>query len=266
MSITSTLLDIARYCTSAPGGLQDLGLIHPDDVDTITPLTFKPGKRMYLFQQDRFSGRLRTKQVRNSAQGDYREYSLTANVKGIRLDMDLLIQRLTNRNVHVLVSYFGGAQRLLLNVRITSDHDSGDRIGSKNGYSIEGFTQALDGVGASKLLDAALVLPTISTGGSDPDPGAGMDGTVVTLTTSDSTYSYTIPAGKLLTAIYLKSTAAQTPSIGLGPGTNEIMDAVPLASGQYGLAGNNSLYAATPTTIYFSGLTGTNTLKIWLLG
>ena len=81
---------------------------------------------------------------------------------------------------------------------------------------------------------------------------------------TDSTHTYTLPAGRLLVAIYLKSTADQAPQVGTTPGGDNIgaAGATISAGSQIIFAGLN-LYAENDLTIHFSGLAGTNTLKIW---
>ncbi len=77
------------------------------------------------------------------------------------------------------------------------------------------------------------------------------------------TYEYTIPAGHLLLAVYMKSNEAQTVSIGTSAGGDQVGG--PAAAGAntaLNFAGLN-LYAETDMTIYFSGLAGTNVVKVW---
>ena len=77
------------------------------------------------------------------------------------------------------------------------------------------------------------------------------------------TYAYTIPAGHLLLAIYMKSTDAQTVSIGTTAGGDQVGGPVAAAANTaLNFAGLN-VYAETDKTIYFSGLAGTNVVKVW---
>lgn len=77
------------------------------------------------------------------------------------------------------------------------------------------------------------------------------------------TYEYTVPAGRLLVAIYLRSDQAQTAMVGTSPGAEDIGSTIPaLADSPIIWAGLN-LYAANDITLYFTGLAGTNVLKVW---
>lgn len=255
------LLDIERSCGKHVGGLRDLGLIDPADLVSVEPLVFKSGKRIFLFQQNRFTGRLRRKHNDSSKAGDTQDYQLTGFVKGIRGDMDLLAMRFMNRRIHILVTYWGDTQRLLKFTRPLTDHDSGDRLGSRIGYNLEATCRQ---IGSGTLIGSPIELPTIETGTGDPDPEPG-GGPEVIIVEDEADHTFTIPAGKLLTAVYIKGDSNQTVTVGLSSTSGEIMEGVPLLANQWSLSGNNSLYAETPTPIYFSGLTGTNIIKIWLL-
>lgn len=83
--------------------------------------------------------------------------------------------------------------------------------------------------------------------------------------TGGSTFTYQVPAGKLLKAIYLKSDAAMMPYVGTSAGGDQLIQATPLNAGQYALLGENFLYAESITPIYFSGLAGNSVIKIYLL-
>lgn len=85
-------------------------------------------------------------------------------------------------------------------------------------------------------------------------------------TISASAYSYAVPAGKFLLGIELQGTADQSVSVGTGAGGNQIAGPIDVPGGTPWIGqqlGRSSLGAYT---IHFSGLTGTNSLKIWLLG
>jgi hypothetical protein len=88
---------------------------------------------------------------------------------------------------------------------------------------------------------------------------------MIEITTSAPNTSYTVPQGRLVTAIQVKSTANQTVNVGITNGGGEIAQDIPLLANQDMLTGNNALYADVTKTIYFTGLTGTNTIRIWLL-
>ncbi len=79
------------------------------------------------------------------------------------------------------------------------------------------------------------------------------------------TYMAILPAGYLLVAIYLLSDAAQTPQVGSTPGGDDIGPARSADAGQAVIFAGLSVYAEVDTMLYFSGLAGTNTLKIWMI-
>lgn len=86
-----------------------------------------------------------------------------------------------------------------------------------------------------------------------------------TASVAGTTFTYNVPAGKLLKAIYVKSDAAMTFRIGTTAGGDDLVPNTSINAGQYVLQGENFLYAETITPIYFSGLAGNSTLKIYLL-
>lgn len=83
--------------------------------------------------------------------------------------------------------------------------------------------------------------------------------------TGGATFTYQVPAGKLLKAIYVKSDSAMTFQVGTSADGDELIQATSINAGQYALLGENLLYADALTPIYFSGLSGNTTIKIYLL-
>jgi hypothetical protein len=83
--------------------------------------------------------------------------------------------------------------------------------------------------------------------------------------TGGATFTYQVPAGKMLKAIYVKSSAAMTVRVGTSAGGDQLVQDVSTGAGQYALLGENFLYAETITPIYFSGLAGNSVIKIYLL-
>jgi hypothetical protein len=92
-------------------------------------------------------------------------------------------------------------------------------------------------------------------------PGSG--GAVVS-TVSASTYSYAL-AGKWLVGWEVKSTATQIVKIGTSAGGDDIGIAE-IPAGTVWVGNGSSVQTITTQTVYFSGLVGTNTIKIWVLG
>lgn len=80
-----------------------------------------------------------------------------------------------------------------------------------------------------------------------------------------TTFTYQVPAGKLLKAIYVKSDASMTFKVGTSAGGEQLIQPTTTGAGQYALLGENLLYAEELTPIYFSGLAGNSTIKIYLL-
>ncbi|MCA0234961.1 MAG: hypothetical protein LCH81_01110 [Bacteroidetes bacterium] len=85
--------------------------------------------------------------------------------------------------------------------------------------------------------------------------------TPILLSGTASSRSVTIPAGTFLDVIRIKSTSAMTFSVGLSAGTKEIVSDEAVAANSAHFV--DRLYDfETATTIYFSGLAGTYTIKI----
>lgn len=264
------LHDIARICHRTPGGLRDIGIIDPDDVDfmpdqqataNIEAITLKPGKRIFLFQQDRFSGQFDYRTATDTRPGDTVNCELKATVRGVALDRDFWIQKILNRRVHVLLTYQDGKQRLMRNARFTATHGSGARLTDRAGYTFSATSRLAK---VPPLIDETLTLPFICTG-ADTGPCDCIDTEMISITTTQSTYTYNVPQGRLLTAIRVRSTAAQVVKVGSAAEADDIIPATPTDANQAILGGNNALYAEVVTPLHFSGLAGTNTIHIWLL-
>lgn len=63
----------------------------------------------------------------------------------------------------------------------------------------------------------------------------------------------------------VKSASDQTVSLGTSAGGEELGGPAFIPGNSYGLLGDNNLRTIVPTTIYLSGLAGTNTIEVWTL-
>lgn len=92
-------------------------------------------------------------------------------------------------------------------------------------------------------------------------PGEG-DVVIVSISTSDTEYEYDLPVGILLGAVCVRGSAAQTVSIGLTANGDELGGPQDLAANEgYTFAQTLRTYAIT--TIFISGLAGSNEIEIW---
>lgn len=253
------------------GGIKDIALIDPDDIQSqgaqylqpnISGITLKPGKVMYLFQQARLTGRFQYQTNTDASAGDYVTCELNAQVRGVALDRDWIVQKFMNRRIHAVVTYLNGTQRYVKNLRFRATHDSGARKQDRVSYSFTATSRLLL---PPPLIAAPLNLPYVCTGAGDSGPCDCTETTMIEISTSAPSTSYTVPQGRLVTAIQVKSNAGQTVNVGLTDGGGEIAQDIPLAANQDMLTGNNALYADVTKTIYFTGLQGNNTIRIWLL-
>lgn len=261
---------VEEVCDVPQAGLRSLRLIDPDDLSVppvwyfpaglISALTFKPGKAAYAFPIRAFTGSLTDTQS-SDVQGDRFEYDLDAFVKGITPGMETLRQKLRGRRVHLDVTYGDGQRRLIPNVRLFIKGKSGNRGGNSQGYDVSGGVQLSRPAPFTKAVFPVIGPPYVP----PPDAGDPAGSSAVTLETSGSTYSYIIPAGRLLVCIELQSDAAQTPSIGFSSGSEEIGGPIELSAGQPWICAGLQVTSLTSTNIHFSGLAGTNTIKLWLL-
>lgn len=265
------LHSVERACQGIPGGLKKLVMVDPLDLATqptwniaqdAGELNFLPGKSAYTFEGDKLNARLTGDTNTGSQGGDYIEYRLTATVRAIRPTIESLRAKLMNRRIHMVVTYQYGLKRFLPYIRLSASEDSGSRYSDKQGYSFQGITRLLSpGAGVSGNI-AEVVPPT--TDPVTPDPGTGA--TMIELGVSTATYTYTIPAGKWLVGWEVKGSSAQEVSLGLSPLGYELGGPVPLLANQPWAGSGNNMATFISTPIYFSGMTGTNTIRVWLLG
>lgn len=265
------LIEIERACSYPLGSLKQVALINPNDlysqpkwydIPNVADLDWKPGKSAYSFPCDRQNARLTDKPVISARAGDVVEYNLSCTVRGIRLQVDWLRRRLINRRIHVVATYQDGYQKFVPWMRLLGESDSGERRNSRNQYSFTGQARLLNLAPAI----AASLTPGGGGGGggeTDPPPVAGIEPVVIT--TSASTATYLLPAGKTLLFYYISSNADQVVDLGITASGDEINDGIEVAAGTWHLSGAPLWYAGTATTLYFSGLAGTNTIKLYIL-
>lgn len=259
---------INRLCLRTLAGVRSLAVIDPNDLLTqpdwntlpnIDALEFKLDKGAYLFVPAIHSTRLEDDPDTSQAGGDIYNYKLTAFVRGIRTDMELFRALTRHRRLHVVATYHDGVQRCLPYMRLTLKSDTGAKSGAdKIGYYL---------TGSATLNKPAPFLAGVFNivGGGGSTPTSDVD--IVTQTTSGSSFTYDIPAGKLLIAAYVSGSAAQDVNIGLTNGGDELGAASLTATAPTNEVNFDvTLYATGITTIFITGLSGSNTIKLWLLG
>lgn len=261
---------VERACTRTPGSLKRIVLIDPDDLasqpdwhllPSIEDLDFLPGAGAYDFQDDRLTARLEDT-TDDAVAGDYFQYTLTARLRTVRAEMELLRAKIVNRRLHVIVTYYNSEQRFLPNMRLRVRADSADRPSGRNGYVFVGTTRLHK---PAPFLNAAV--DVIGGPYVPPAEGETLGVTLVELTATDPTYSYSVPSGKWLDGIEIRSTSAQTIKIGTTASGEEISGMpVALDANQTFVANGAVIDTFGTHTIYFSDLAGTNSIRIWLLG
>lgn len=267
----ATIHAVTKACQKTASGLKALAIIEPADLvvqptwylePTIEDLQFISGKAAYAFEPDRLTARLTSRPITGDRAGDRFEYNLQAFVSGVRPEIELYRAIIRNRRYHVVATYQNDRQRFLPWMRLSADEDSGDK-NNKNGYA---FTGTMRMHRPAPYLNGTFDViggPYVPPGGSGGDGSA----TVITISTTGSTYTYTVPAGKWISGIEVRSTDAQTISIGTSPGGEDLSGMpVPLTDLQAYVLNGGILDTFSPQTIHFSGLEGTNIIKIWLLG
>lgn len=264
------LHSVERACR-VQGGMKNIKIVDPNDLATqpswnvaqdAGELDFLPGKEAYLFEQDVRTGRLQTSHDVSAPAGDFFSYRLEARMRAIRPTVESLRAKLLNRRVHVVVTYMDNLQRLLPYCRLSINDDSGARRADFQGYILNGVTRLLmpaPGVGGN----IATVPPPVGEPETPVTTGAGAE--IVTITTEDDTYTYTIPENKWLVGWEVRSDSAQTVHLGTTGGGNELGGPVSIGAGESWVGQGNMLPTYTSINIYFSGLQGENQIKLWLL-
>ncbi len=261
---------VEEVCGVPRAGLRSLRLIDPDDLTAqpvwyfpglVSAIFFKPGRAAYAFPLEAFTGTL-SDPTGSNEQGDYFEYELNAFVKGVTPGMELLRQKLLNRRIHLDVTYGDGQRRLLPGIRLFGKGSAGRRGGTPQGYDFSGKLQLTR---PAPFTEATF--PIIGPPYVPPEEGGGGSGaTVITQTVSTATHSYTVPSGALLLAIeVVAGGSAMTPAIGFSAGAQDLGGPVDLAAGMTWVCAGLQVPSNPSTTIYFSGLAGTLSLRIWLL-
>jgi hypothetical protein len=164
------------------------------------------------------------------------------------------------RRIHVITTYYDGLQRFLPYMRLWAKDDSGNVFTDKQGYSFQGVTKLImpgPGVGGN----IAEIAPPVS--GETPvlTPGAVA---ISEATVTSSTYVHTLAAGQWLMGWELRSSVAQEVSVGTTAGGSELGGPVALSALQWWVGQGNDVPSEGGINIHFTGLSGTNTIKIWL--
>lgn len=266
----ATLHAITKACQFTPPGLKALSVIDPDDLNqqpvwfrtpNLASLNFKSGKAAYTFEADRLTARLTDRTVDTARAGDYIDYLLQARVSGISAETELFRAKMLNRRVHVAATYQNDLQRVVPYMRLMADADSGDKS-NRNAYSFRGAARLLK---PAPFIDASF--DVIGGPYVPPDTGSSVGGvTIVEQSTSSSTFTYNVPAGKWLVGWEVGSDEDQNVSLGITSGGAELGGPVLIPENEIWTGQGNMTPTNTSFNIYFSGMAGTNTIKLWLLG
>lgn len=86
------------------------------------------------------------------------------------------------------------------------------------------------------------------------------------IVTDQAYYAFTVPPGKMLSGWEMRGDAVQEIKVGWTAYGSEIAPPTPMLPGQSvaGAAISNS--TSTQHVVYFTGMAGTNTIKLWLIG
>ena len=257
---------IENACAPVAAGIWAVSFIDPQDLavkpawnvlPSIPDLQFKVGKAAYHFANNRLTARLLDKTDTRQRPGDFYEYTFQAQLTGITPTIEYLRAILRNRRVHLVVTFADTTKRFIPNVRLSADSDSGSSS-NKIGYSWSGSVQLLK---PAPFLNGTFDI----IGGPYVPPSTTSGVTMVTITTSASSYTYEVPADKLLAYIWVKSDEAQTVNIGTTDGGSELGGPTDIEADQAALFGSGLLRPEAPQNIFFTGLSGANTIEIWLL-
>lgn len=249
------------------GGMKRLLLVDPNDLQTqptaflspnVADLDWKAGKGPYIFEQDLMSAQLEDDTDTGNKAGDFFTWRLSASVRNVRLTVELLRVKLLNRRIHVIGTTRDGFQRLIPYMRLSAAGSTGKRAPDRNGYSFSGVCRS--------------IIPSLSIAAAlDPLPGGsggGSEGTTMTITTSDSSYTVEVPAGKLLKCIAVNCNTTEVINLGTSAAGVDILEGIPIQPPGIGtpgwpIVGENLFYSTTAQNLHFSGLQGTNTIILF---
>lgn len=265
-----SLHSVARACR-VPGGVKALEFADPNDLVTqptwnigqSTELDFKPGKSAIYIETDYRTTRLNGDHDVSNQAGDFFSYKLDGRVRSIRATVESLRAKIIGRRIHCIATYMDDVRRLVPYMRLAIGDDSGTRRNDKQGYNIQGTTRLLM-PGPDVGGNITVTEPPVGGGGTTP-PVVGAGAQIVTITTNEPNYAYLLEAGNWLVGWELRSTTAQAPSLGYTAGGTELGGPIPLEPLQTWVGQGNMIPTFDDTNIYFSGLAGTNTIKLWIL-
>ncbi len=86
------------------------------------------------------------------------------------------------------------------------------------------------------------------------------------IVTESSSYAFIIPTNKWLVGWEIRGDSSQTVSVGWTVSGTELSEPTDLLANQPHVGSANSHSTNSSYTIYFSGMEGTNTIQLWLLG
>lgn len=264
------LFSIEKWCLRVGGGIRKVLLVDPNDlvaqptwgeIPSVAALSFKPGKSAYLLRHSLRTARLESDTSVSDTPGDITSYTLSLVLKPVREEVEIIRYRLLNRRIHIVVRYQDDYQQLLPFARLRAKSDSGARPTDRNGYN---FTATCKVFHAAPTL---IAVPPVAGQNPSTQTPVVCDASVepVLITVTSSSFSYNVPAGKWLLGWEMVSTSAQNPSLGLSAGQNDLGGPVSLAALQEWVGQGNMVPSFLPYTLHFSGMAGTNTIKIWLL-
>lgn len=141
--VKPTLHDIEQVCAAALGGFRQLAIIDPADLQTpvrqyfavsVPEVSLLTGRRSYSIAHLLTAGGYSERTITSNKAGDYYESTIQFGLKKIRIDAENLAEKLKNRRVHVVFTDNSGIKRLALDMRLSTETTTGNRLGDRAGY------------------------------------------------------------------------------------------------------------------------------------
>lgn len=139
------LRDIERLCQAYVGGLQEIYIIVPLDVSSIqtqycTPnltedVELEEGKRAYVMKFSKGTGTFIERSIIDNRAGDYFQQTISYFLPKDRVEVADLKQKVKNRRFHLIYKDGNNQRKVLQNLRIQTETNTGDKKTARNGAS-----------------------------------------------------------------------------------------------------------------------------------
>jgi hypothetical protein len=146
------LTTIERWCSKTHGGLKQIILLPLSDISAMpvqyqrseisNNITMNTGVTLVEIEFDKNTASIRERARENDA-GKYYEQTISLYIKRDRTEVHDFLTRMGSNRAHLVITDWNGQKKIIYNVKLSDDMESGESRGSRHGTSFNFTAQSI---------------------------------------------------------------------------------------------------------------------------